>query len=382
MFILDGKAMMQNREKLRKGDPALKAAYDDLIADADKALKAGPFSVTDKTLTPDSGDKHDYMSMGPYWWPDPDKPDGLPYINRDGQVNPEYRKGGTDAQRRGKMTGALEKLCQAYYFSGDEKYAERAALLLRTWFLNPETRMNPNLNFGQAIPGRTKGRGIGIIESACFTGVVDDIGLLAESAAWTDADQKGMEAWFAAYLDWLLTSKHGRDEDRTTNNHGTYYDMQVASFALFTGKPEVAKKVLEAAKARRIATQIEPDGSQPHELRRTKSFGYSNMNLRGMFHLARLGEHAGVDLWHYRTDDGRSIRGALDYMAPFADPAKKKEWSHQQLKGFKPISLLPALWQGALVYKDPKYSRLIDKLPENGVRESRCQLWYAPLDKP
>src|SRR5690606_33758828 len=165
-----------------------------------------------------------------------------------------------------------------------------AARLLRVWFLDEATRMNPHLEYGQAVPGRNKGRGIGIIDTAGLPRLVDAVGLLQGSQHWTDVDQQGMQQWFGEYLTWLRESRHGRDEDRTKNNHATWYDVQVAAFALFAGEEHIAREVLEGAGDRRIRTQIEPDGRQPHELARTKSFDYSTMNLRGMFELATLAE--------------------------------------------------------------------------------------------
>lgn len=349
-------------------------ALANLIKQAEEALKLGPFSVMDKKSVPPSGDKHDYMSYGPYWWPNPKTKTGLPYIRRDGERNPETKTDGVDHRRLGKTASAAVTLALAYHFTGKEKYAARAALLLRVWFLNTDTLMNPHLKYGQAIPGRTEGRGIGIIDTTCLLNVVDAVGLLRGSKAWRLPDEKGVKKWFRAYLTWLQTSKHGNDERRTKNNHGMWYDAQVVGFALFVGDEAAAKKVLESVGANRIALQVKPDGRQPHELARTRSFNYSIFNLNAMFRLARLGEHVGVDLWHLQIEGKEPLREALNFVAPYADA--KKEWKRKQITAIRRISLLPLLRQGYLVFKDPTYLKLIRKLPKAQRQKDRSVLLY------
>jgi len=324
VFILDANQLAPDPVKLER--------------DARKALKSGPFYVTDKTTTPPSGDKHDYMSQAPYFWPDPNRPNGLPYIRRDGERNPEIEKI-TDHRMMDQMVSAVETLALAYHATRNEDYAAKATALLHVFFLDPDFRMNPNLEFAQGIPGVNTGRGIGLIETRGLTRVVDAIGLLAGSKAWTAAEQKGLEDWFSKFLQWMLESKNGRDEAAAKNNHGTFYDVQVVSFALFLGKTDLAKSVLETAKTKRIAVQIERDGRQPLELARTKSWSYSVMNLDGLMTLARLGENVGPDLWHYETNDGRSISKALEFLKPFASGEKK--WTYQQLGEWPPQILFP-----------------------------------------
>ncbi len=362
------------KARLAAGDAVLQPALKKLIEDADKALKLSPFSVMDKKLTPPSGDKHDYMSLGPYWWPDPNKPGGKPYIRRDGESNPESKNNDTDRPALEKMRAAVETLSLAYYFSGKEAYAEHAARLLRAWFLDAATKMNPHLNYGQAIPGRMDGRGIGIIDTRNLPAMLNAVALLEPSPSWTKDNQAGLIRWFEAYLNWLLTSKNGKDEADEHNNHGTWYDVQVAGFALFVGKAQLAKQTIEHAKTR-LAKQIEPDGRQPHELARTISFSYSTMNLIAFFELAVMGETLGVDLWRYETKDKRGLRAALDYLAPYAD--SQKAWPHPQIGGKSyHMALLPLLKRGARAYGDARYQSLIEKLPQDEAISHRAQLLY------
>lgn len=351
VFRLDVRALEETKKRVRVHDAVLQPAVERLRADAQEALKGGPFSVVNKAATPPSGDKHDYMSRAPYWWPNPDTKDGLPYIRRDGERNPEIRKL-PDHDDLGRLVSATETLALAYYFLGEEAYAAGAAELLRTWFLAPATRMNPHLEYGQAIPGINQGRGVGIIETRGLVQLVDAVGLLAGSKSWTEVDQRGLEDWSRRYLRWLRESRHGRDESAATNNHGTYYDAEVASLAFFTGQPELAAQVLGESRQRRIAAQVEPDGRQPRELGRTRAWSYSIMNLGGLMTLASLAERAGVDLWHFETPDGRSIRKALDFLVPFAGG---KPWPYPQITPSSPADLAPLLRQAAIHYDEPRY---------------------------
>ena len=359
VFLLDGQKLKETRQKIKKGDKSFDAALSKIVSDAEKALRGGNFSVVNKAVVPPSGDKHDYMSQAPYFWKNPKTPDGLPYVRRDGERNPEINKI-IDHQSQDKMISAVETLALAYYFKGDEKYAAKAVELLRVWFLDAATKMNPNLEFGQGIPGITTGRGIGLIETVGLTRVVDAIGLLEDSKSLTETDKKGLRDWFAKFLGWMQESKNGRDEAAAENNHGTHYDIQIASFALFLSKKDLAKSVLETAKQKRIAKQIEPDGRQPLELARTKAWSYSVMNLKGLMMLARLGENVGVDLWNYKSTDGRSIRAAIDFLYPFSTGEK---WTYQQLGEWQPNILFPFLRRASTKYTDEKFKAMIARIP-------------------
>lgn len=340
-------------------DPRRKELVRAVVAAADHAMTEGPFSVMDKPVLPPSGDKHDYMSRATYFWPDPSKPDGLPYIRHDGQTNPENRKI-TDHEEFGRTCEAARALALAWYFTGDADYANRAALLLRTWFLDPATKMNPNLEFAQAIMGVNTGRGIGIIDTRPLVDAIDAVGLLAGSSAWTAADDKGLHDWFTQYLHWMRTSKNGMDEDAAKNNHGNWYDVQVTSMELFLGDRKAAVDTLERVKTRRIAVQIEPDGREPLELARTNAWGYSNFSLQALTQLATFGDEVGVDLWNFKTADGRSIRAAVDFLEPYA--AGEKKWDYQQIGGFHAGAMVPTLLRASAAYHDPKYAALAQQI--------------------
>ena len=364
VFVLNAKILSERKAKIfdaKAPDTSYKAAIENIDNEAKKALKVEVRSIVTKEAMPPSGDKHDYVSQAPYFWRNPNTADGFPYIRKDGERNPEIHRF-PDHSLLDAMIQTVDKLATAYYFTEKEEYAARASEILRMWFLDDKTKMNPNLNFAQAIPGLNTGRGIGIIETAEFTRVVDSIGLIGGSKSWKKEDQAGLEAWFAKYLEWMTTSKNGLDEAAAKNNHGMYYDDQVVSFALFTGKTDFAKKQLEQVSKKRIEKQIESDGRMPLELERTKSWNYSNFNLEAMIRLAEMGGNVGIDLWTFQEKDGSGIRRAMEFLYPFLNTENK--WKYEQIEGFEPERLLPLLRRAARKYTDEKFQKMMATVPK------------------
>jgi hypothetical protein len=352
VFQLDPQVLVETRRAVAAGNRALTGAVRRLQKDAEKAMRQEVGSVMQKSVAAPGGDMHDYVSLARYFWPDPSTADGLPYVRRDGEVNPESDTAG-DATRMETMIRSTGTLALAWFYTGNEEYASRAAEHLRTWFLDPATRMNPNLNYGQIVRGKNVGRGSGLIDVREFSGLVDAVGLLAGSPSWTTADELALRAWFGEYLDWLQTSPVARQEAAAGNNHGVWFDVQRVSIALFVGRTELARTILEDAKAARIAAQIAPDGSQPRELDRTRSMHYTAFNLRAFAALALLGDRTGVDLWRYSTADGRSIRRALDWFLPYY--TGEKAWEHPQIDTYKKETFAPVLFRSAIIYADSRY---------------------------
>jgi len=361
-LLLHGEVLLKNKQAINNQDSEKLMALQEVKATADLILKERKlYSVMNKKKVPPSGDKHDYMSQAPYWWADTTKPDGLPYIRRDGERNPEYYDL-SDSEEMDYIINDTEILALAFYFTKDERYAAHAARLLKTWFLDPETFQNPNLNFGQGIPGINTGRGIGIIETRSFPRLIDATILLQESKNWSKENHQSLKKWFAAYLSWLTESLLGKDEADEHNNHGTYYDVQIMAYALFTDQPELAKKQIEVAKSR-IQSQMKPDGSQPFELERTVSWGYTNMNLAGFFKIARLSEKVKNNLWNYETTDGKGLQKSLQWLIPYLK--NEKVWEFKQIKEKEYDDTLWLLKMASVKYANPAYEVLARNICQN-----------------
>lgn len=214
-------------EHLRKvksdiGSDAYSASYQNLIREADGLLDEKAYSVMDKERAAVSGDMHDYLSQARYYWPDPSKPDGLPYVSRDGLSNPEIKK--LDRNRLGATAERVTVLSLAWYFSGDEKYAAKAAEFLRTWFLDKETKMNPHLRYAQVARGHNgdKGRSYGLIDTYSFVEMLDAVALLENSKSFTRKDSRQLKAWFSNLSDGCLKARRARPREMpqiTTASH-------------------------------------------------------------------------------------------------------------------------------------------------------------------
>lgn len=331
-------------------DPSNDEALGALVTRADAALRHGPYTVVDKRQMPASGDRHDYMSMGPYWWADPSKPDGLPYVRRDGEMNPERLTNAFDVSDLQALSDDVRTLALAYYFTGEDRYAVKAAALVRVWFLDPATRMNPNLNHGQAVPGRVSGRAEGVIDAHRLVPIVEALGLLDPSGALSDAEKEGLRDWFGGLVQWMATSTIGREEAAAANNHGVYYDALISQFALYAGFDDVARAVIERTPAR-LAKQIEPDGRLPRELTRTRSLHYTTWTIGAAMDLAMLGQCVNVDLWNWKAADGRSLRAATDFVGAYA--GREGDWPYPELDKSEIVGLYDILRRGGWAWRDP-----------------------------
>lgn len=369
VLALSKDALKKNKARVNDKDPQLMEAYKQLLKDADKkAMKFGPVSVMGKKKAPPGGDKHDYMSLAPYWWPDPSKPDGLPYIRKDGQTNPEVKEY-KDKEYMPQLCEYVYMLGLAYYFSDDNMYAEHATKLLRTWFLDAETKMNPNMKYAQAIKGANEGRGAGLIDSRHFLKVIDAIGLIQTSKYWKQADQQGMKKWFANFLHWMQTSENGLDEMDAKNNHGAWYDAQRLSMSLFIDSMELANKIVLNA-ADRLDKQMDCKGFFPAEMARTTSLHYTTFALEAFFKIAQMAEKTGFDFWNYTTPSGKSLKKAFEVLKPYL--TKEKKWEGQQIKDFDFEEGYPLLLQAVSHFECKDCENAVKQLA--GDKATRLQL--------
>ncbi|MGQ7241860.1 alginate lyase family protein [Salinicola sp. V024] len=335
--VLDPLMLDEEARQYQAGDnESLQQRIEDLLLGADEALERGPFTVTDKTTLPPSEDPQDYWHPAPYWWPNPETPDGLPYIRRDGERVPGTRMYEADSEKydRTRVQRLFDDgltLALAWRFTGDDRYADHAIRSLRTFFINPETRMNPHLQFAQVRLGHKKNQGMstGIIEFKDFYFYLDAVRILSNSPALTHGDLEAFRAWLNDYLEWLLTSAQGMKERQAGNNHGTYYDLQVASIAAFLQRQEVLYETLLRAQSR-IPCQFAPDGSQPEELTRTTTAHYCCYNLQGWLNIAELADHWGVDLWRHVAHNGSSLSGGVAWLLSLS----QSTWPFPQVDAF------------------------------------------------
>lgn len=373
-IVLSPEVLYQTKKRILQRDPALMPAYEKLIREADRAVNSPAEAVVLKTAPGPSGDLHDYWSLSPYWWPNPDTPDGLPAIHRNGKRNPEVDSDTYDRSRMHRMARDALTLALAFYLTGSEEYAGKATALVWSWCNDSVTRTNPNMNYARVRPGSATGHHTGIIETSDLIRVVDAARILEPSAAWSAVVTRKFTAWLTQYTDWLMASEFGHQEAAMDTHHGTWFDAQVAVYAYYVGNTQLARSIVGTAERRRIVRQIEKDGSMPFELSRPDSRRDTLCNLEAFFVLASVAERLHIDLWNWTSPTGQSIKGALDFVAPYIDP--KKDWPHGQTDPFKPLDYTPLFHRAALVYDAPGYLEFLKALPADQRKTDRANLFH------
>lgn len=312
---------------------------------------------------------------------------GLPWVQHDGQVNPAMKN--YDHDNLLLVADAVMTLSLSHYFtSGTEWYGAKAAEMLKTWFLDSKTAMNPNMNYGHFIPGVSDGSHGALIDSHWMSEFLDAVEILALFPdVWSATDHAALKTWNGQFLDWMVTSKLGQQEQAATNNHGVWYDVQALALALHVGASNVTKNITGAAHAR-VDVQILGDGQLPAEEARTKAFSYSEFCLDAFFHLATLAASApapnAVDLFAYKNSAGASIRSSIIYQLPYIQ--QDKPWPYSQIVPFFPpdcketmvdqcvSTYIGLLRMGANHYKSQEYETAAKNLPGVQYDDNRLNL--------
>lgn len=348
-----------------------------LRADADRRLKEGPWSVTTDRPKGLSIDVHDYYSEAPYWWPVTEDPKA-PFVRRDGQLNPNRFVANKNALT--SMCDAVFSLGSAGFLLDNPQYAQRAARVIQTWFLNPKTRMNPSLEYAQAIPNVNTGRGQGIVEGRSFIRAIQGMEFLAQTGSWDPKDQAAVRKWFEEYLRWLTTSQNGIDEKTSGNNHGSWWTAQVAAIATFVDDDKARQMAFKYYSDHIFSRQIKGDGSAPREEARPRSLTYSAFNLEALTMICRIAQVQNVNLWAVEGKGKATLATVIDYLEPYlADP---KKWTKEQTADLPNDGLYFLAFAG-MGMKKPEYVALFRKLeqPEGAwlsVIDLLVGRWEAP----
>lgn len=338
-----------------------------IIFAAEKEIELNyKYTIVNKPYFPPGIGKHDYVSVLPYWWPNPDTEDGFPYVRKDGQVNPEARTKFTDQKNLASMAAAVENLGLAYFFTDNKKYATRVEQIIKVFFLDEDTYMKPNLEYGQSRPTKQKpvGTMAGIIETAVMVRLLEGFGLASMNGDVSNEVVVGLKEWIREYLQWCDKSMLGIAARNGKQNHSTYYDLQTLAYRLFLSDYDgvdylnEARGYIKKYTCNRLLLQIKRDGSQPGELGRTKSWSYANINLAGMYKLALIAEKVGVDLWHFKGDrDVPPLKAAVDWFLPYL--TKEKPWKWKQIQKEQITKLQWCLQIAYQRYNDGKYINAI-----------------------
>jgi len=347
------------KSQISTGGTDYKVAYEKLIAEADEALSKAPYTVTDKTKSGPSGDLKDYVSLARYYWPNPKKEDGRPYIRKDGRTNPEINSIDFDRRRSQHMTDDVSTLALAAYFTGNKDYADKVESFVRAWFLDKKTGMNPHLKFAQNVPGVTPGREFGILDTRIYWDVMDSVLLLQSERMIDPSLVNELRGWFGRYANWLVTSEFGKKASTKTNNHGVYYDAQLSHILMFAGRCDLAKKIIKKSHDR-TKKQIDKTGLMPEEKKRTQSLFYHAFNLRAFLRLAYFAERLDVGFYDDAKKGAGSVKDSVNFVASYAD--RIEEWPYEEINENVEKSIWQMLVRAQLVDESQSLKDAIEAL--------------------
>jgi hypothetical protein len=352
-----------------------------VVAWAETLASTGPWSVLNKTVLPPSGDKKDYMSWAPYFWPNCSNvhntteltPEQVwaqcDYVGRDGQFNPD-RLLVNDTSNFAAMADAVFYNTLSWAFTGKHSYADNAATFLNVWFIDPVTSMNPNLKYAQMDrgPDGQVGTHTGVLDLKTMTKISSALLILRQgkSPSWTTARDTAMNTWISTYVNWLFTNKIGTEELASANNHGTFAWNQIAALYIALGDLASAKNATLTYFNGIYMNQITATGEQPFEAVRTHPYHYRCYNAAAMVVMARIGDYLGQKFWTQPTKLGGNIQKAVDFA--MVQPLNTTD-------GDGPLSeIYSSIAAVASVYGDPsgKYAQFL----ANGDSSYPSQPWF------
>jgi hypothetical protein len=326
-----------------------------LRVEAEKRMKDGPWTVTSDHPKSVDIDPHEYYSEAPYWWPNPENPDGA-YIRRDGEINPSRFMSNKAALN--SMCDAVLTLGTAAFLLDEPRYSQRAARIIQVWFLNPKTRMNPGLDYAQVIPGVPDGRDAGVLDGRLLIRAIQGMEFLAQTGAWDPKDQAAVHKWFDEYLRWLTESKYAADERRSANYHASWWTAEVAATATFVSDRPATQMAFTYYRDRIFPRQIRADTAPARDDSRARMLAFTAFNLEASTVICRIAQVQNTDLWSVKTRTGATIGAAIDSLQPYlADPHKV---SREQIAELQNDSLY-LLAFGGMGLKRPDYIALFRK---------------------
>lgn len=313
-LIFRGEQLRLLKHLYRLGHERVGEAIGALVEQAEGGLHAGPWSVVDKPSRIAEAAPNDYCSLAKYWWPNPGSGDGLPYIRRDGEVNPECYAEMSDYTRLVRFSETVTLLALAAWFTGRSDFAERAVFLLETWFVNESTRQTEHFRLAQCIRGKSTANWAGIIEARHLVPVTEAIILLETIGVLRGDSRAAIKTWFGRLLGWLRHSGAGRKAAHAENNIGIWCDAQCIAYAHLCGRGELVDGIMRNSVIPKLKTQIAQDGSLPAEMLRARPFDYVAFALVAMAMVARAGEKSGIGLWDIGEGDGRNFQMAHNWL--------------------------------------------------------------------
>lgn len=328
----EDKGLIALKRAYSEKDPRVEPYILSMIETSSKYFNDNKYDiVTDKKRVAPSKDPRDYISLSRYWWPDPEIKGGVPYIRHDGKSNPELEE--YDYRKITLLENVSTTLGVLYFLTSDERYAKRLSEILKSFFLDPVTGMNPNMIYAQHVPGMEILRGTGILDARSIAGTLNGALLIEGSPHWSSSDKAALQDWIKTFLYWMQYSTQGQLEMKAANNHGLWYDVIRMGLYYYLGDNQTVNQIIKESLFDRLEKQQDKDGSFPHELTRTLGLSYTTFVLDAFYEAAFIAAKTGVDIWNYTTPGGKSLIKGIEFARPyFLDPAK---WPFQQISPYE-----------------------------------------------